>query len=42
MIIEDIDEAHNRGEVKHEAELVAVLREFLHRHPEAAVDKEVD
>ena len=37
MIIEDIDEAHNCGEVKHAAELVAVLDNFLHRYPEAAV-----
>jgi hypothetical protein len=42
MIIEDIYEARNRGEVKHAAELVAVLRDFMHRHPEAAVDVEVD
>ena len=37
MIIEDIDEAHNCGEVKHAAELVAALDNFLHRYPEAAV-----
>ena len=40
MIIEDIDEARNRGEVKHAAELVAVLDNFLHRHPEAAMGME--
>jgi hypothetical protein len=38
MIIEDIDEARNRGEVKHAAELVAMLDNFLHRYPEAAID----
>ena len=42
MIIEDMYEARNHGEVKHVAELAAVLRHFLHRHPEAAVHREVD
>ena len=42
MIIEDIDEARNHGEVKHAAELGTVLRHFLHRHPEAAAGMEVD
>ena len=42
MIIEDMHEARNRGEEKHEAALADVLRNFLHRHPEAAVGKEVD
>ena len=42
MIIEDIHDARNHGEVKHAAELAAVLRHFVHRHPEAAVDMEVD
>ena len=42
MIIEDIQEARNRGEVEHAAELVSVLRHFLHRHPEAAEGMEVD
>ena len=37
MIIEDIHEARSRGEVKHAAELVAVLDRFLDRYPEAAV-----
>ncbi|MEZ5890250.1 MAG: hypothetical protein R3D52_08265 [Xanthobacteraceae bacterium] len=36
MIIEDINEAVDRGEAKHAAELVAVLRHFLHEHPDAA------
>jgi len=40
MIIEDIDEARNRGEDKHVAELAAVLDRFLHRYPEAAVGME--
>ena len=40
MIIEDIDEARNRGEDKHAAELVTVLDRFLHRYPEAAVGLE--
>ena len=40
MIIEDIDEARNRGEAKHAAELVAVLDRFLHRYPEAAMGME--
>jgi hypothetical protein len=42
MIVEDIHEARNRGEVKHAAELGAVLDRFLHRYPEAAVGMEVD
>jgi DNA repair protein RadC len=42
MFIEEIHKARNRGEVKHAAELVAALRFFLHRHPEAAVGMEVD
>jgi hypothetical protein len=37
MIIEDIDEARNRGEMKRADELVAVLDRFLQRYPEAAV-----
>ena len=37
MIIEDIDEARNRGEMRRADELVAVLDRFLQRHPEAAV-----
>lgn len=40
MIIEDIDEARNRGEVKHAAELVAVLDNFLQRYPEVAMGME--
>lgn len=42
MIIEDIYEARNRGEVKHAAELADVLRHFVYRHPEAAVGMDVD
>jgi hypothetical protein len=42
MIIEDIHQSLDRGEVKHAAELVAMLRHFLHHHPEAAVGMEVD
>ncbi|MFY9698524.1 MAG: hypothetical protein WAK34_09445 [Rhodoplanes sp.] len=42
MIIEDIHESLDRGEVKHAAALVAVLRHFLHEHPDAAVGMEVD
>ena len=42
MIVEDIHEARNRGEVEHAAELVAVLRNFVNRHPEAAVNMELD
>jgi hypothetical protein len=41
MIIEDINEAVDRGQAKHAAELVAVLRHFLHEHPDAAVGVEV-
>jgi hypothetical protein len=37
MIIEDIDEARNRGEMRRADELVAVLDRFLQRYPEAAV-----
>jgi hypothetical protein len=42
MIIEDIHKALDQGQVKHAAELVAVLRHFLHEHPDAAVGIEVD
>ena len=42
MIIDDIHGSLDRREVKHAAELVAVLRHFLHEHPEAAADMEVD
>jgi hypothetical protein len=35
MIIDDIHASLDRGEVKHAAELVAVLRHFLKHHPEA-------
>ena len=41
MMIDDIHQCLNRGEVKHAAELVAVLRRFLQLHPEAAVDTTV-
>lgn len=36
MIIEDIHQSLDEGRVKHAAELVSVLRHFLHRHPEAS------
>jgi len=36
MIIDDIHQCLDRDEVKHAAELVAVLRHFLDIHPEAA------
>jgi hypothetical protein len=42
MIIEDIDEVRNRGEVEHAAELAAMLDRFLHRYPEATVGMEID
>lgn len=42
MIIEDIHDSLDQGQVKHAAELVAVLRHFLHAHPDAAVGIEVD
>ena len=42
MIIEDIQEARDHGEVKHADELVVVLQHFLDHHPEAAVGMEVD
>lgn len=42
MIIEDVHEALDRGEVKHAAELVGVLRHFLQHHPEAAEGMEVE
>jgi aryl-alcohol dehydrogenase-like predicted oxidoreductase len=42
MIIEDIHEALDRGEVRHAAELVAVLRHFLQHHPDAAVGMTVE
>lgn len=35
MIVEDIHAALDRDDVKHAAELVAVLRHFLRDHPEA-------
>jgi hypothetical protein len=40
MIIEDIDEARDRGEDERADELVAVLDNFLHRYPEAAMGME--
>jgi aryl-alcohol dehydrogenase-like predicted oxidoreductase len=42
MIIEDIHEALDRGEVKHAVELLAVLRHFLQHHPDAAVGMVVE
>ena len=42
MIIDDIHEARDQGEVKHADELVVVLQHFLDHHPEAAVGMEVD
>jgi hypothetical protein len=41
MIIDDIHDALDRNEVKHAAELVAVLRHFLKHHPEAAAGIDV-
>jgi hypothetical protein len=35
MIIDDIHASLDRDDVKHASELVAVLRHFLHDHPEA-------
>lgn len=41
MIIDDIHDSIDRGEAKHAAELLAVLRHFIGHHPEAAEGMEV-
>ena len=38
MIIDDIRDAVGQGRPQHAAELLAVLRHFLHDHPEAGKD----